>query len=230
MITDKGRALMAQYPHGVPAEVTLEITRAGRTRPKHPKGSTSTDINSVNNAPAEVSSSTPEELITANVAQLETALAQDILERVHVLSPNAFEQLVVDVLLAMGYGGSEGRGMVTQASNDGSIDNVINQDALGLSKIYVQAKRYGEKNSVGRPEVQSFVGAMHGQASQGVFITSGSFTSGTREYAQNLGGGLSLVLIDGERLARLMIKYRVGVQVARTYTVMKLDEDFFENA
>ena len=232
VITDKGRALMAQYPHGVgvPAEVTLEITRAGRTPPKHPKGSTSTDINSVNNAPAEVSSSTPEELITANVAQLETALTQDILERMRILSPSAFEQLVVDVLLAMGYGGSEGRGMVTRASNDGGIDGVIDQDALGLSKIYVQAKRYSEKNSVGRSEVQSFVGAMHGQATQGVFITSGSFTSGAREYAKNLGGGLSLVLIDGERLARLMIKYRVGVQVARTYTVMKLDEDFFEES
>lgn len=112
--------------------------------------------------PAELSSSTPEELITANIAQLEAALAQDILERVRVLSPNAFEQLVVDVLLAMSYGGSEGRGMVTQASNDGGIDGVIDQDALGLSKIYVQAKRYGEKNSVGRPEVQSFVGSMHG--------------------------------------------------------------------
>jgi hypothetical protein len=120
--------------------------------------------------------------------------------------------------------------MVTQASNDGGIDGVIDQDALGLSKIYVQAKRYGEKNSVGRPEVQSFVGAMHGQAKQGIFITSGSFTSGAHNYAQNLGGGLSLVLIDGERLARLMIKYRVGVQVARTYTVMKLDEDFFEES
>lgn len=86
--------------------------------------------------PAELSSSTPEELINANVAQLEAALAEDILERVRVLSPNAFEQLVVDVLLAMGYGGSEGRDMVTQASNDGGIDGVINQNALGLSKIY----------------------------------------------------------------------------------------------
>ena len=124
VITDKGRALMAQYPHGVPAEVTLEITRAGRARPKR-KGSASTDINSADNVPVELSSSTPEELITANVAQLEAALAQDILERVRVLSPSAFEQLVVDVLLAMGYGGSEGRGMVTQASNDGGFDGVI---------------------------------------------------------------------------------------------------------
>ena len=88
----------------------------------------------------------------------------------------------------------------------------------------------GDKNSANRPEVQSFVGAVHGQASQGVFITSGSFTSGAHNYAQNLGGGLSLVLIDGERLARLMIKYRVGVQVAHTYTAMKLDEDFFADS
>lgn len=131
---------------------------------------------------------------------------------------------MVDVLLAMGYGGSEG----LQASNDGGINGVIDQDALGLSKIYVQAKRYGEKNSVGRPEIQSFVGAMHGQATQDVFITSGSFTSGAHNYAQNLGGGLSLVLIDGERLAHLMIKYRVGVQVVQTYTIMKLCEDFCE--
>ena len=102
VITDKGRALMAQYPHGVPAEVTLEITRAGRARHKQPKGSASTDINLVDNVPAELSSSTPEELINVNVAQLEAALAQDILERVRVLSPSAFEQLVVDVLLADG--------------------------------------------------------------------------------------------------------------------------------
>ena len=179
------------------------------------------------NVIADVAESTPEELITESVAQLESVLAHDILERVRVLSLSAFEQLVVDILLSMGYGGSEGRGMVTQASNDGGIDGVIGQDALalGLSKIYVQAKRYGEKNSVGRLEVQSFVGAMHGQALQGVFITSGSFTSGARNYAPNLGGGLSLVLIGGERLARLMIKYCVGVQVAHTYTVRKLNEE-----
>lgn len=98
--------------------------------------------------------------------------------------------------------------MVTQASNDGGIDDVTDQDALGLSKIYVQGKRYGEKNSVGRTEVQSFVGAMHGQASQGVRLI---YIRCTHNYAQDLGGGLSLVLIDGERLARLMIKYRLGV-------------------
>lgn len=109
-----------------------------------------------------------------------------------MLSPSTFEQLVVDVLLAMGYGGSEG----LQTSNDDGINGVIDQDALGLSKIYVQAKRYGKKNSVGRPELQSFVGAMHGQATRGVFITSGSFTSGARNYAQNLGGGGAVPGVD----------------------------------
>ena len=229
VISEKGAKLVRQYPRGIPAEVVAEIVRTARKTDTQPstKDSVQTPENNVNVISADIAENTPEELITESVAQLESALAHDILERVRVLSPSAFEQLVVDILLSMGYGGSEGRGMVTQASNDGGIDGVIDQDALGLSKIYVQAKRYGEKNSVGRPEVQSFVGAMHGQASQGVFITSGSFTSGARNYAQNLGGGLSLVLIDGERLARLIIKYRVGVQVARTYTVMKLDEDFF---
>lgn len=231
IISEKGAKLVLQYPQGIPAEVVAEIVRTARkagTQPNTKESIQAPENNAI--VIADVAESTPEELITESVAQLESALAHDILERVRALSPSVFEQLVVDVLPTMGYGGSEGYGMVTQASNDGGIDGVIDQDALGLSKIYVQAKRYGEKNSVGRPEVQSFVGAMHGQATQGVFITSGSFTSGAREYAKNLGGGLSLVLIDGERLARLMIKYRVGVQVARTYTVMKLDEDFFEES
>ena len=227
IISEKGAELIRHYPQGIPAEVVAEIVLTARKAGTQPN--TKESIQAPENNIADVAESTSEELITESVAQLESALAT-IFWSACVLSPSAFEQLVVDVLLAMGYGGSESRGMVTQASNDGGIDGVIDQDALGLSKIYVQAKRYGEKNSVGRPEVQSFVGAMHGQATQGVFITSGSFTSGARNYPQNLGGGLSLVLIDGERLARLMIKYRVGVQVARTYTVMKLDEDFFEES
>lgn len=187
MISEKGAELVRQYPQGIPAKVVAEIVRSARKADTQPstKDSTQTPDNNAN-VIVDVAGSTPEELIAESVAQLESALAHDILERVRVLSPSAFEQLVVDVLLAMGYGGSEGRGMVTQASNDGGIDGVIDQDALGLSKIYVQAKRYGEKNSVGRPEVQSFVGAMHGRATQGVFITSGSFTSGAREYAKNL--------------------------------------------
>ena len=187
VIPEKGAELFLQYPQGIPAEVVAEIVRTARKTDTQPntKDYVQTPENNANVIAdiADIAESTPEELITESVAQLESVLAHDILERVRVFSPSAFEQLVVDVLLAMGYGDSEGHGIVTQASNDGGIDGVIDQDALGLSKIYVQAKRYGEKNSVCRPELQSFVGAMHGQATQGVFITSGSFTSGAREYA-----------------------------------------------
>lgn len=152
---------------------------------------------------------TPEELIERSVDELEAILRQDILKRLRELFPTALEHLVVNVLLAMGYVGSEGQGVVTQASNDGGIDGVIDQDALGLAKIYVQAKNYNENSSMDRPSVQSFVGAMRDRAAQGVFITSGSFTNGAQEYAKSLSS-LSLVLIDGESLAYLMIKYRVG--------------------
>ncbi len=237
VISDEGLKLVESYPNGIPADVVAHIVRSARsTRERSQSDSSEQDPQetpktvAVTTAPAEVSDSTPQELIDESITQIESALTHDILERVRAMSPTAFEHLVVDVLLAMGYGGPAGRGTVTPASNDGGVDGIIDQDALGLSKIYVQAKRYAKDNVVSRPDLQNFVGAMHGKATQGVFITSSSFTSGARGYAEDLGGGVSLVLIDGERLARLMVKYGVGVQVARTYTIMKLDEDFFDEA
>lgn len=238
-ISDEGKKLTAQYPQGLPSEIVAEIVRSVKSNsasetPTQLSKSGAKNIapNVAHSAsePTNVDENTPQELIDESIAQLESALVHDILERVRSISPNAFEQLVIDVLLAMGYGGAEERGIVTQASRDGGIDGVIDQDALGLSKIYVQAKRYAKDNVVSRPDLQNFVGALHGKATQGVFITSSSFTSGARGYAEELGSGISLVLIDGEHLARLMIKYGVGVQVARTYTIMKLDEDFFDEA
>ena len=237
VISDEGLKLHEAHPNGIPDDVVAHIVRSARsTRERSQSDSSEQDSQetpktvAVPAASAEVSDSTPQELIDESITQIESALTHDILERVRAMSPTAFEHLVVDVLLAMGYGGPAGRGTVTPASNDGGVDGIIDQDALGLSKIYVQAKRYANDNVVGRPDLQSFVGAMHGKATQGVFITSSSFTSGARGYAEDLGSGVSLVLIDGERLARLMIKYGVGVQVARTYTIMKLDEDFFDEA
>ena len=238
-ISDEGKKLATQYPQGLPSEIVTEIVRGVRSNsstatPTQPaKSDTKNDVPKVapsTSEPANVDESTPQELIDESIAQLESALVHDILERVRSISPGAFEQLVVDILLAMGYGGPAGRGTVTPASNDGGVDGIIDQDALGLSKIYVQAKRYAKENVVSRPDLQNFVGAMHGKATQGVFITSSSFTSGARAYAEELGSGVSLVLIDGERLARLMVKYGVGVQVERTYTVKRIDEDFFDEA
>lgn len=127
----------------------------------------------------------------------------------------------------MGYGGAEGKATRTQLAHDGGIDGVVDQDALGLSRIYVQAKRYALDASIGRPEIQAFVGALQGQqANQGVFITTCSFSSTALRYAESIS--TRVVLIDGARLATLMIRYGVGVQVRRTVQIVELDEDFFE--
>jgi restriction system protein len=127
----------------------------------------------------------------------------------------------------MGYGGTTGRASRLGQSGDGGIDGVIEQDALGLQNIYVQAKRYGEGNTVGRPELQGFVGALTGrEADRGVFITTSTFTTGAKEYARAMRG--RMVTVDGARLTSLMIRYRVGVQVRRTYDLVEVDEDYFE--
>lgn len=238
-ISDEGKKLVGQYPQGLPSEIVTEIVRgvksdsAAKTPARPSQGDSKNDASKVARSvsePASVDESTPQELIDESIAQLESALVHDILERVRSISPGAFEQLVVDVLLAMGYGGAEERGIVTQASRDGGIDGVIDQDALGLSKIYIQAKRYGEKNTVGRPAIQEFVGAVHAEGTQGVFITSSSFTTDAREFAKKLSGSTSVVLVDGEQLARLMVKYGIGVQAERTYTIKRIDEDFFDES
>lgn len=169
----------------------------------------------------------PVEQIEEGVQRLNASMADELLTRLHNNDPSFFEQAVLDLLIAMGYGGAEGRATRTQLSNDGGIDGVIDQDALGLSRIYVQAKRYALDRTVARPDIQAFVGALQGaQASQGVFLTTGRFTAGAVQYAEAIQS--RVILIDGERLARLMIRYGVGVQVERTVEIVKVDEDFFE--
>ena len=147
------------------------------------------------------------------------------MERLQGKDPSFFEHAVIELLLAMGYGGAHGRGTVTRLTHDGRIDGVIDQDALGLNKIYVQAKRYSGTNNVQRPEVQSFVGALTGKADGGLFITSGKFSTGARDYANNVPA--RIILVDGPRLAELMITYGVGVETKHTYTIVGIDEDFF---
>ncbi|MGP5146639.1 restriction endonuclease [Corynebacterium variabile] len=169
----------------------------------------------------------PVEQIEDGLQRLNNTVADELLTRLHSNDPSFFEQAVLDLLIAMGYGGAEGRAVRTQLSNDGGIDGVIDQDALGLSRIYVQAKRYALDRTVARPDIQAFVGALQGaQASQGVFLTTGRFTAGAVQYAEAIQS--RVVLIDGERLARLMIRYGVGVQVERTVAIVRVDEDFFE--
>jgi restriction system protein len=142
------------------------------------------------------------------------------------LAGSGFSRLVVGLLVAMGYGGADGQATVTKQSNDAGIDGIIDQDTLGLSRVYVQAKRYAPDTAVQRPELQAFVGALSGKADGGVFITTGRFTRGAREYAEMVP--TRVILIDGARLTSLMIRYGVGAQVKRTLRIVEVDEDFFE--
>lgn len=169
----------------------------------------------------------PAEQIEQGVARVHEAVAKELLERLRGKEPAFFEQAVVDLLVAMGYGGTGGVAAATQLVNDGGIDGIIDQDVLGLNKVYVQAKRYAAGNSVQRPELQGFVGALVGKADRGVFITTSTFSKGAIEYADR-STAARLILIDGERLTELMIRFGVGVQTKDTFHVVEIDEDFFE--
>ena len=173
-----------------------------------------------------VSSETPDELIAVGYKQIRDALAIDLIGRIKSVSPARFEELVVELLLKMGYGGTqEDAGQVVGKSGDGGIDGIIHEDRLGLDVIYIQAKRW--EADVGRPEIQKFVGALAGnKASKGIFITSSGFSSGAREYAAHVNN--RVVLIDGAMLAELMMDYDLGVSVKEIYTVKRLDTDYFE--
>ncbi len=170
----------------------------------------------------------PMETLDTAFLQVNATLASQLMDEVMSLTPTGFEQLVVKLLLKMGYGsGIEGAGRVTQRSNDGGIDGIIQEDQLGFSNIYIQAKQWDLGQTVGKPEIQKFVGALSGQQAQkGLFITTAKFSSGARQFADNLLG-TKVVLVDGAALTNLMIKHNVGVSVEHVYEVKRLDSDFF---
>jgi restriction system protein len=172
------------------------------------------------------SSATPEDLLAAAYKEIRSGLESDLLDQVKQVTPVFFEQLVVDLLVAMGYGGN--RADAAQAigkSGDGGIDGVINEDRLGLDVIYIQAKRW--EGNVGRPEIQKFAGALQGQrARKGVFITTSAFTKDAQEYASFIDS--RIILIDGVRLVGLMVEHNVGVSVVGTYEIKRIDQNYFE--
>jgi restriction system protein len=171
---------------------------------------------------------TPEEHLEYGYQKLREDLASDLLRRVREASPAFFERLVVDLLVAMGYGGSRRDAAQTLGrSGDGGIDGVIKEDPLGLDVIYLQAKRWD--GTIGRPEVQKFAGALQGQrARKGVFITTSDFSKEAEEYAASIDS--RIVLINGRRLAGLMIDHAVGVTQAGSYDIRRIDSDYFEES
>ena len=173
---------------------------------------------------------TPTEQLENAYQSIIKDLAADLLQKVLEQSAQFFEHLVLDLLLKMGYGGSlSDAGMVTKYSHDDGIDGIIKEDKLGLDKIYIQAKRYNTTNTIGKPQIQQFVGALDEQkASKGVFITTSSYSSEARKYAEEKASK-KIVLIDGQELARYMIEYNVGVSLKRVYEVKRIDSDYFED-
>lgn len=226
-IADVGRKLLAEHPDGI-TERHLRALSGDENAPNTFKAFPSKSNEAVHLGLSEDTPALdPVEQVEEGVARIHEDVAAELLVRLHAQEPAFFEQAVLDLIMAMGYGGADGKATRTQLSNDGGIDGIVDQDALGLSRVYVQAKRYALDNAVGRPDIQAFVGALHGaQANQGVFITTGRFSSGARDYAGSVG--TRVVLIDGARLTTLMIRYGVGVQVKRTVQIVELDEDFFE--
>jgi len=168
---------------------------------------------------------TPEEVLEGSYQNLRLTLAQDLLERIKQSSPQFFEQLVVELLVAMGYGGSrKDAGQAVGQSGDGGIDGIIKEDKLGLDIIYIQAKRW--EAAVGRPIVQAFAGSLEGQrARKGVLITTSQFTPDAKEYVNRIEK--KIILIGGQELAQLMIDHDVGVADVATYLVKKVDIDYF---
>ncbi len=177
---------------------------------------------------ANLNEATPEELLESAYQKLYNNLKSDLIQKIKTCSPSFFERLVIDTMVGMGYGGN--RRDAAQAvgkSGDNGIDGIIKEDRLGLDVIYLQAKRWD--SVVGRPEIQKFVGALAGMnAKKGIFITTSNFTKEAKDYVSQIE--TKIILIDGEMLADLMIEHGIGVSVANSYKINKIDLDYFSES
>jgi restriction system protein len=214
-ITSRGREVLQNAPHKIDIAFLKRFTEfdSFRSKAEPVVGDTS------------LQTQTPEETLEAAYDKIRQNLAAELLGQVKSASPEFFERLVLELMLKMGYGGShESTAALTAPGADGGIDGIINEDRLGLDVIYLQAKRWG--STVGRPEIHRFVGALHGKrAKKGVFITTSSFSHDATEYATVIDP--KVVLIDGIRLAQLMIDFNVGVSRIRAYEIKRIDYDYF---
>lgn len=226
--SDAGRALLATKPNRIDVQTLFSIPSFAEFY----KGSSSATTDAQRkdgSAPVipAITQTTPEEQVDAALLTQHSTLRDDLLQRILENSPGFFEGVILDLLVAMGYGGSR-RNAAHQlgGTGDGGIDGIINEDALGLDRVYVQAKRYAPGTSVGRPDVQGFVGSLVGlSATKGVFVTTSVFSQQATDFVRHLAQ--RVILIDGPRLANLMIEHNVGVRVNRTVEFKRLDEDFF---
>lgn len=230
VITDKGRSLLERNPTRIDNALLGEFEGFSDWVERSKSGDSSTRSVEKNAAPIVDESQTPDDAMSAASAILDAALVDDLGEALRSITPQRFERLILDLLIAMGYGGGDiENGRMTKASGDGGIDGIINEDALGLDAVYVQAKRYAQDNPVGRPDIQRFIGSLTGEgATKGVFVTTSRFSKEAREYVGRIQQ--RVVLIDGLALAKLMVKHGVGVRRRTHYVISDIDQEYFAEA
>jgi restriction system protein len=220
-VTAEGERLLQQKPPRIDLSVL-------RTYPAFLAWSTARTQPAKNTAePLTEPVDTPEEELEAVIQQLRRTLELDVLDRVRKATPEFLEQVIIDLLIAMGYGGGNAAmGQVTGGSGDGGIDGTIREDTLGLDEVYVQAKKYAEGNTVGESDLRNFAGAIDAAGTtKGVFVTTSDFTRSARNYMAR--SPKRIVLIDGEELARLMVAHDIGVRTRISHQIKRIDEDYF---
>lgn len=218
-LTDRGRHVLARRPGRIDLKLLAQFPELTQFRGRAPGAD-----GSPRPTPGIEPGTTPEDSIRVAHREILAVLTTLLLDRIAIASPAFFERVVVRLLVAMGFGG--GAAAAIGRGGDNGLDGVIDQDALGLDRVYIQAKRYGRDDLVGPNAIRDFFGSLDiAKASKGVFITTSSFTKQARETADRLGK--RIVLIDGEQLAMLLIRHDVGVRVEETFYLKKIDEDFF---
>jgi restriction system protein len=226
-VSEPGKALLAENPRRIDAALLerYEAFRAFRSR-RRDAGDVEPLAEVPQSRPEPATDQTPEDALASAYQKLRKNLEGELLDQVRASSPAFFERLVIDLLVAMGYGGSRlDAGRAIGRSGDEGIDGIIKEDRLGLDAIYVQAKRWD--STVGRPEIQKFAGALQGQrANKGVFITTSDFSREAHDYVNAINA--KIILIDGRRLAQLMVDHNVGVASIGTYELKRVDSDYFE--
>ncbi len=221
-LTDRGRQALTEQPSRIDRTYLEQFPEFVEFQQKTNSRTDRKEVETI--APT---TQTPEETIEVGYSQLRSQLADELLDLIKSCSSDFFERLVVDVIVAMGYGGSHrDAATATKKSHDGGIDGIIKQDRLGLDAIYIQAKKW--EASIHRPEIQKFAGALQGvRARKGIFITTSSFSDGARDYVALIDS--KIVLIDGIELAQLMIDHGIGVTLHQTYEIKRLDSDYFSD-
>lgn len=226
-ITDRGRNFLKNFSSSISIS---DLKTIGEFR-EFNEGVISTDeqkTTTTTESVPTIETKTPLERLEESYQFIKRELASELLDKIRANTWQFFEDLVIDLMVKMGYGGSRNKaGESIKRTNDEGIDGIINEDKLGLDVIYLQAKMWKEETSIGRPEIQKFVGALHGQrAKKGVFITTSSFSKGAIDYVKSIDP--KVILIDGETLTNLMIEYNVGTTPIETYQIKKIDLDYFE--